>query len=298
MQAQRVKEFLSPANPIWTPVGSNQPLNRVVAHIRSPEGYDEIAAVPLPREIDLLEKPRPDIAPLFVSYFTENTPYEMLADELRGSLDLLGMPHRIEPLPSRGDWVANTCLKAEFIENIWHNSHRPICWIDADAEVLRIPNIVYSNPFDMAVVRRSGWYDMSGFVYFGKTEGGGDLVSLWAKLCRDYPNIVDQVLLTLAWYQVVSKVSFASLWLNEGFFRFPRPRIRDIRDRIFYYPYKRKVRPFINQKQASRKLRSFMGRSKENIGKLESDDLGNGFKSALCNYDFTFKAGIETVFTE
>ncbi len=101
-------------------------------------GSYEFATSSLETEIDLLETSRQN-PPLFVSFYTEKTPYEALAEELRNSLDRFNLPHRIEPVPSRGSWVANTGLKAEAILRCWQESESPICWIDADAEILRVP---------------------------------------------------------------------------------------------------------------------------------------------------------------
>ena len=230
-----------------------------------------------------------------MSCYTENTPYEALASELRTSLDRFGLPHRIEPVQSRGSWVANTGLKAEVIMQAWRESEGPICWIDADAELLRKPYVVFDNPFDIAMVRRNGWHDMSGFVYVGKSVAAGSLIACWTKLCRDNPDISDQVLLTLAWYRVAGHAAMSSLWLHEGIFRFPRPRIRDWRDRLIYYPLKRKVRPFMNQKQASRQLKAFVNASKESDREYSSGDVNIGFRVALQHFAFTFDARPETI---
>ncbi len=268
---------------------------RVIAHLREPETGDHVACADLPHEIDLLEMPRGK-PPLFVSYFTENTPYEALAARLRASLDRLGLPHRIEGIPSRGSWVANTGLKAGFIERVWQGSDGPICWIDADAEMLRVPHVVFDNPFDFAIVRRHGWYDISSFVYLGKSDAAGRLVSDWARICREHPNVWDQVLLTLAWHRTARDTAMASLWLNDGIFRFPRPRVRDLRDQFLYYPFKRKIRPFVDQKQASRNLKSFIDASKKRPDEFGSDDVAAAFRQALVQYDFGFDARIETIF--
>ena len=177
----------------------------------------------------------------------------------------------------------------------WRDSEGPICWIDADTELLREPYVVFDNPFDIAMVRRNGWHDMSGFVYLGNSVATGTLIACWTNLCRDNPDTYDQVLLTLAWYRLAGNMPMSSLWLHEGIFRFPRPWIRDWRDRLIYYPPKRKVRPFLKQKQASRQLKAFVNASKENGREYSSDDISTGFRVALQEFDFTFDAHPETV---
>ena len=283
-----------PARGTWTKVGAAVQGGRAIAHIRNPDGYDEIATGSLATEIAFLETPR-ETPPLFVSFYTENTPYEALATKLRDSLDRFGLPHRIESITSRGSWVANTGLKAETILRAWQESERPICWIDADAEILRVPYVVFGNPFDISMVRRHGWYDISSFVYFGKSTTAGRLVSYWAQLCRENRDIWDQVLLTLAWYKVAGDAALSSLWLHDGIFRMPRPRIRDWRDRVFYYPFHRKVRPFVSQKQASRSLKDFINDSEVRTGELGSDDMSGEFRETLRRHEFTFDARRETI---
>ncbi len=266
---------------------------RVVAHIRHLNEPDEIADLSLAAEIELLEGVR-NSPPLFVSCYTLDTPYENLAKELTASLNQFNLPHRIEPVVSTGSWVANTNLKAATIKRAWLDSEQPVCWIDADAEVLRLPHFIFDNPFDIAIVRRDGWHDLSGFVYLAKTQAAKMLIEEWANLCARNTNIADQVLWTLAWYNTVQETPMSTLWLNEGIFRFPRPRLRDWRDQIFYYPYKRKIRPFIDQKQASRKLKSAIS-SKNNSLEFGSPDISDSFRNALQNYNFDFRATASTI---
>ena len=268
-----------------------------VGHLRRPEQEDFIAAGGFRTVMQSLERQRGvHSAPLFVSYYTPATPYEALADQLRRSLDRHGLEHRIEPITSLGSWVANTGLKASFIERAWQESDRPICWVDADAELLRAPQFLYGNPFDFALVRRHGWYFMSGLVYFGKNTVAGELVARWAMLCRQYPHVWDQVLLTLAWYQVAQRHPVNTMYLPDGIFRFPRPFLRDLRDRVFFYPTGRKMRPFFDQKQASRAHKRFIDASAKRADEKGSDDLSADFRQSLIDYDFERTFGIETLF--
>ena len=110
---------------------------------------------------------------------------QAIAAELRASLDTFHLPHRIEPVPSRGSWVANTGLKARIVEAAWHESERPVCWIDADAAMLRQPTFLMGNPFDIAFVRRKGWEDLSGLIYLNKTEAAGRVLA-----CEPIPGFL------------------------------------------------------------------------------------------------------------
>lgn len=267
-----------------------------VAYLRGLNG-DQVARGALKDIAELVDRPRDlQLAPLFVSYYTPATPYEALAHQLRRSLDRFGLEHRIEPIPSQGSWVANTGLKSTFIERAWRESDRPICWVDADAELLRPPQFLYGNPFDFAVVRRHGWYLMSGVVYLGKGAATKQLLSRWGELCHQYPYVWDQVLLTLAWYEIAQSQLINTMYLPDGIFRFPRPFLRDLRDRIFYYPLGKKIRPFFDQKQASRAHKKFMDSSVRLHDERGSDDLSAAFKKALVSYNFDAYFDIDNIF--
>ncbi|MDQ0454546.1 hypothetical protein [Rhizobium paknamense] len=268
-----------------------------LAHIRHPHAGDSVAWADLPQMIDRLDAGEfSRNAPLYISYYTANTPYEALADSLRRSLDRLGLEHRIEAIPSLGSWVANTGLKSAFIERVWQESDRPICWVDADADVLRRPDFLNDNPFDISLVCRHGWYFISSFVYLNKTPAAGLIVKRWAELARENPHVWDQVLLTLAWYEVARGEPVSSLFLPDGVFRFPRPWLRDLRDKLIYHPLKRKMRPFIDQKQASRSLKSFVDGSKKRENELGSDDVSPHFREALTRHDFRRVYPVEQIF--
>ena len=271
-----------------------EPRGRIIAHLRRPRAEDLACTAELKDEIALYDTPR-GAPPLFVSYFTTDTPYEALAAGLRASLDRHGLPHRIEPVPSRGSWVANTGLKARVVEAAWRDSDRPVCWIDADAAMLRPPTFLMGNPFDVAFVRRKGWEDLSGLIYLGKTDAAGRILAEWVRLCAENPNVWDQVLLSLAWFRTARDTAVASQWLHGGVFRFPRPKLRDLRDRLLYYPFARKIRPFIDQKQASRALKSYVSASDRRQDELGSDDVTEGYRTALAHYDFGYDSQLGSV---
>lgn len=271
-----------------------QPQGRIIAHLRRPGGVDLACSTDIRGEAALYETAQGE-PPVFVSYYTADTPYEALADDLRASLDRHGLPYRIEPVASRGSWVANTGLKARVIETAWHESDRPICWIDADEAILRPPTFLMGNPFDVAFVRRDGWEDISYLVYLNKTPAAGRLLAEWVRLCSQHPNVWDQVLLSLAWFRIARDTAMTSQWLNSGVSRTPRPRLRDLRDRIFYYPSRRKIRPFIDQKQASRTLKAHVNASTRPRDEIGTDDLGAGYRAALAGYDFSFDPRLDAI---
>ena len=128
-------------------------------------------------------------------------------------------------------------------------------------------------------------------------EIAGQLIADWAQLCRDTPHVWDQALLTLAWYRTARDNALASLWLNDGIFRFPRPWVRDLRDQLLYYPFKRKIRPYVSQKQASRELKTFMDASKRDTTELGSDDICPAFRTALQSGRFDLADSLDAMFS-
>ena len=279
--------------PVPATYEANQP--RLIGHRRKTDGSDSFAYLSFAEELNVLNAQSVE-PPLFVSYYTKDTPYEALANDLMRSLDKLSLPHRIEPIASTGSWVANTGLKSGFIAKAWYESDRPICWIDADAELLRTPGFLFGNPFDIAMVRRHGWYDMSGLVYLNKTKDAQQVLDAWVSLCQSNPEVWDQVLLTIAWYRTAQETELSSMFLNDAIFRFPRPWVRDLRDQLFYYPFKKKMQPFVDQKQASRALKDFVNASQIKRNEFGSDDITKSFRNALKQFDFSHDSEIASIF--
>ncbi len=263
-------------------------------HIRNPSGQDQAYAAEMGALIEYYGRST-GTPPLFVSYYTRTAPYIERVKRLRATLDKWSLPHRIESLPDQGSWVANTCLKAGVMQRAWAESDRPICWIDADAALLRAPGFLSDASFDMACVRRFGWYDLSGTVYFGKSPVAGRVIDLWTRLCEQNPLVWDQVLLTLAWYQVAQDHPMKTLWMHDDLFRFPQSLWRDLRDGLIHAPLGRRIRPVFDQTQASRAVKAHP----DYVAAPErtSDDIGPNFRAALQRLEFSFDADIRTIFT-
>ncbi|MDZ5696430.1 hypothetical protein [Chelativorans sp. M5D2P16] len=156
--------------------------------------------------------------PLFISYFTPDTPYEDRARNLTRSLSRLDLEHIVEPRPAKSNWVENCAQKALFIREIWSRVERPVCWVDADAVLLRRPHELEGLTCDFAVVRREGWNFFGGQIYFGKSEAARRMLDRWCMYCRDFPAIWDQVSLGYAWWDREIEGGVDARWLDEGIF--------------------------------------------------------------------------------
>ena len=74
----------------------------------------------------------------FVSFATPK--YHLEAASLVQSLSVLGLSYHVAMLPDAGSWVANCGRKAAFMLSVWDGE--PMCWVDADARVLRQPDLL------------------------------------------------------------------------------------------------------------------------------------------------------------
>ncbi|RCS24413.1 hypothetical protein DUT91_09060 [Phyllobacterium salinisoli] len=154
--------------------------------------------------------------PVIVSYYTPATAYETLAQKLQKSAERLGLDTIIEPRPAKSSWVENCAVKASFIRDVWQRSERPICWVDADAELLRLPRELMGIDSDFAAVKRQGWNFSGGQIYFGKSAAAGRLIDRWSAYCSEYPLVWDQVSLGYAWWELSQEQDMKTTWLGEN----------------------------------------------------------------------------------
>ena len=121
---------------------------------------------------------------MVVGYYTVNTPYEVEAQNLLGSLNRLGITHDISGVQSLGNWQANTRFKAGLMLDmlIKHPSYR-LLYIDVDAVVHSIPDLFKNYTCDIAV----RWQDfrwrqnecLSGTIYMENNERTKRVCELW-----------------------------------------------------------------------------------------------------------------------
>lgn len=64
--------------------------------------------------------------PLVISFYTENTPYQLEVLALISSCNELGIEAEIEGVPSEGSWERNCALKPFFIRKKLLEKKRPV----------------------------------------------------------------------------------------------------------------------------------------------------------------------------
>lgn len=97
---------------------------------------------------------------IFVSYYTKNTPYEnIMMTHLKKSLDEFKLPYVISSIDDRGSWAKNTAYKSTFIKDMLLKYKQMICFLDADAKIIRFPKLLFELPQDIDLAyHHFNWY--------------------------------------------------------------------------------------------------------------------------------------------
>lgn len=128
--------------------------------------------------------------PIIVSYFTDGTPYEKVAEtHLIPSCKKFGLKLDIERVAHLGSWKQNTDYKAKFIFRKLQEYKAPIVWLDADAEVKKYPELFTRlDHCDMAVHYFKGWQLASGTMYWNWSHFAQVTTESWMTWVDRYAN--------------------------------------------------------------------------------------------------------------
>lgn len=179
------------------------------------------------------------MTPLFVSCFTPD-----YADEARGLIETLNafdLPHYVAEFGNRGDWVRNCANKPIFLREVRATNHgRPLVWIDADARIRQRPTLFENMAADFAAHWKDGKELLGGTLFFGPSDGAGELIEQWDRECKMFPSEWDQANL-----QRIVESPKCSLAAS----RLPAPYA------LIFDLMRDQGPPVIEQMQASRRLR-------------------------------------------
>src|SRR5579863_511712 len=89
--------------------------------------------------------------PLVISFYTENTPYQLEALSLIQSLSTLQIEAEVVGVASRKTWAHNCAIKPFFIQEKLRQHQRPVFWVDVDAIFLRKPDFTEMLSWDIGV---------------------------------------------------------------------------------------------------------------------------------------------------
>lgn len=147
------------------------------------------------------------LPPLVVSFYTDS--YLEPSRRLIESLNNHRIAHQVDRVTDLGNWIANTHHKPQFLLEKLRKHNRPLCWIDADGELLDTLSLHRSIPqgTDIAVHYRYGDPKalLSGTIYLIPTPKTFELLEAWRQLCRR-ESCWDQILLSKAIDQVGAQV--------------------------------------------------------------------------------------------
>lgn len=134
--------------------------------------------------------------PIYIGYYTKNTPYQKEAEELSLSLKAFDLPHKIYAVESKGNWLKNVCLKTEIILRAWNEFSEPIVYLDADARVVQKPIVFDTLDCDFAVHVRSleGLSFFCSTMYWGRTKTAFDLLCNWNDRCKREEKVIFRTL--------------------------------------------------------------------------------------------------------
>ena len=111
-----------------------------------------------------------------ISFYSEPKPestyYTDHANRLKVECEKLQIPHLIENVPSKGNYLLNCFFKPQFILDCWEKIDNPILWLDIDSSILRKPNFDYLQRVDFAAVQMPRQFNLpiwAHCLYFNKT---------------------------------------------------------------------------------------------------------------------------------
>jgi hypothetical protein len=128
---------------------------------------------------------------IYVSMFTENTPYQEEVKILKSSLDKFGLPYEIVGLKNQGSWEKNTQMKPQVLKSVLDKYNKDVIWIDADAEILEKPELFYSLNCDLSFHHLREWDEkMTGTMYFKNNILSREVLNKWIQLnnTNDLPD--------------------------------------------------------------------------------------------------------------
>jgi hypothetical protein len=128
---------------------------------------------------------------LVIAYYTENTPYEALAANLKKSLQQFGIAHHIEDIKDLGSWEKNTHHKAYFIKKCLTDRNQDLLCVDVDAVFKQYPSLIPDLTCDIAYRTQDfRWRKdeaLSGTIFLRNNDKVKRLVDRWIELNEATP---------------------------------------------------------------------------------------------------------------
>jgi len=164
---------------------------------------------------------------IFVSRYTEDGAYPEYAHRLRKSLKRFELPHDIRSVPKTNTWAEFGRVKPTALYGVIITTRRPVCWLDCDCEIVRLPSLLLNEPHDFAVYNWGADPESTstplgvpnfsgGVVGFGYTAPALELLVRWRLACQD-TSISDDKALSIAYARHMPPTR--NLWLPKSYNR-------------------------------------------------------------------------------
>ena len=124
--------------------------------------------------------------PVIISFYTQNTPYQIEAHNLAASCQKWNLRHYIKGIPSFGSWELNCAFKPFFILGELLEKREPMLWVDCDGVFERAPEWINAFESDLSARRDPALSEdhpskvISSTVYVNNTPGAEQLLRSWA----------------------------------------------------------------------------------------------------------------------
>lgn len=128
--------------------------------------------------------------PLVISFYTENSPYQLEVMALIASCQAHAIEAEIEGIPSEGSWERNCAIKPFFIRKKLLEKKRPVFWVDADAVFKKKPDFSSMFHSDLAFREMKRFSNdkrfryCSGSLFVNYTPRGLEFVDKWCQHCK------------------------------------------------------------------------------------------------------------------
>ena len=164
------------------------------------------------------EFPEPSTRPIYISYYTLDSPYEKEVDNLVTSLIQHGLPYELWPMKSLGSWEANCRLCPTVCREAMEDyPNRPIVFLDADSIVRQAPELLENMPSDIdfavAYIKfhpRQPKKLGAACLYFAPTAKALGLVKEWERRCKLDRARGDSEILQ----EIIDEDEWGGKWLN------------------------------------------------------------------------------------
>lgn len=128
---------------------------------------------------------------LVIAYYTESTQYEVLAGNLKKTLQNFSIPFYIEDIKDLGSWEKNTHYKAHFIKKCLNDRNQDLLYVDVDALFKQYPSLIPDLTCDIAYRTQDfRWRKdeaLSGTIFLKNNDKVKRLVDRWIELNEATP---------------------------------------------------------------------------------------------------------------